>query len=93
MLAELVDDVGAVRGTVIGSLPAAETVAPRGFAAGPVPPVGLIGDPGSELTGSGDLHRLLMRAGARALDAGRTEITVADVEGVLRREPPRAAAG
>jgi hypothetical protein len=42
------------------------------------------------------VRRLLMAAGARALDDGRTEITVADVEEALRRrddsgEPPRAS--
>jgi ATP-dependent Clp protease ATP-binding subunit ClpC len=56
--------------------------------------------PGAELAfrvaPAPEVRRLLMAAGARALDDGRTEITVADVEEALRRrddsgEPPRAS--
>jgi hypothetical protein len=54
--------------------------------------------PGFSVQASPDVRRLLMAAGARALDDGRTEIAIADVEEALRRwggseEPPRASAG
>ena len=47
---------------------------------------------------SPEVRRLLMSAGARALDDGRTEIEIADVEEALRRsggsaEPPQASTG
>jgi ATP-dependent Clp protease ATP-binding subunit ClpA len=47
---------------------------------------------------SPELRRLLMSAGARALDDGRTVISIADVEAALRRrggsaEPPQASTG
>ena len=53
---------------------------------------------GYTLEPSSELRRLLMSAGARALDDGRTQIEVADVEEALRRrggseEPPRASTG
>lgn len=58
--------------------------------AGPVLEAGFVLEPSPEL------RRLLMSAGARALDAGRTEVGIADVQEALRRradpgEPPTAA--
>jgi hypothetical protein len=51
-----------------------------------------------ELDLSDEARRLLMSAGARALDDGRTLITIADIEAALRRrdgtgEPPQSATG
>ena len=51
-----------------------------------------------EIDLSDEARRLLMSAGARALDDGRTLITIADIEAALRRgdgtgEPPQSATG
>jgi ATP-dependent Clp protease ATP-binding subunit ClpA len=103
VLGDLEVDLDALRAAVLEALPPAEEVeadAPRAVARvrrarGPsAPPItaGFIVDPSPEV------RRLLMSAGARALDDGRTEIEIADVEEALRRrggsaEPPQASTG
>jgi ATP-dependent Clp protease ATP-binding subunit ClpC len=87
-------DLGGLRTDVIQSLSSPGEVVREAHRRGPARPVL---DLGFHLEPSAAVRRLLMSAGARALDAGRTEISVADVEEALRRrgdseEPPGAAA-
>jgi ATP-dependent Clp protease ATP-binding subunit ClpA len=104
VLGDLGVDLDALRAAVLASLPPPvdepETESPsrlsrvqRGRAvSAAVMMTGYTVDPSPEV------RRLLMSAGARALDDGRTVISIADVEEALRRrggsaEPPQASTG
>ncbi len=93
-------DTEALRTAVLESLPPPEETevesrtrvvrSRRGAGAAAVMASGFTVDPSPEV------RRLLMSAAARALDDGRTEITIADIEAALRRrddseEPPPAS--
>lgn len=105
ILGELGVDTEALGAEVVGMLPSpgegGEAHHPQSRRMGAVHrPQGGTGiapavDLGFRLEPSAELRRLLMSAGARALEAGRTEITIADVEQALRPsrsdEPPSAA--
>jgi ATP-dependent Clp protease ATP-binding subunit ClpC len=95
-------DFDRLRAAVIEALPPPEAVEP--LSRSRVMPVPHASGAGVLMTGSytvdpsPEVRRLLMSAGARALDDGRTEITVADIEDALRRrgdsrEPPQASTG
>jgi ATP-dependent Clp protease ATP-binding subunit ClpA len=91
VLRELEVDIAGLRTAVLATLPPPGEVVREAQRRGPPRPraeVGFVLEPSAEV------RRLLMSAGARALDDGRTEIEVRDVEEALRRErPPEAAAG
>jgi len=94
-------DLDDLRSAVVESLPPPGESEPRvrvlrGRRGREVAPANL--ELGFLLEPSPEVRRLLMSAGARALDDGRTEISIADVEEALRRrggsaEPPHASTG
>ncbi|HWD74551.1 MAG TPA: Clp protease N-terminal domain-containing protein [Solirubrobacteraceae bacterium] len=93
ILSALGVDAESLRKQIIMTLPPPGEVMREAHRRGPASPrveVGFVLEP------SADVRRLLMSAGARALDDGRTEIEVRDVEEALRRrgdsqEPPQAS--
>ena len=96
-------DIAALRTAVVESLPPPEELEtePRSRVVRGRPgmgPLAAAAMPGFNVQPSPELRRLLMSAGALALDDGRTEIGIADVEEALRRrggseEPPHASRG
>ena len=108
ILRRLEVDVDALAEEVRAGLPPPDAGDPRTAAsrraaqarAGALPRAGVLPplEPAFVVEPSGDVLRLLMSAGARALEAGRTQIEMADVQEALRRrggsgDPPQASTG